>query len=173
MERRLEMEMKNNQDGTDSPERRVPSIACDFDGVINSYVSEWSADELPDPPVPGAIEWLEEITKTCKVIIHSTRVGDGHIPLIRAWLLDHGLSMEAIGRLYWIDKPRATVYLDDRAIRFRGKNFPTEQQLREHRTWSEKLAAFGAAYGNREKVTTGVPEVDKELEKGMEPSSSQ
>lgn len=119
-------------------EKKIVTIACDFDGVINSYKSEWTGDTLPDPPVPGAIEWLEEITKTCKVIIHSTRVGEGHTGLIKHWLIEHGLSTQALVRLEFMEKPRATIYLDDRAIRFTGKNFPTEEELRKHKSWTKE-----------------------------------
>ena len=37
-----------------------PIICVDFDGVIHSYKSGWrGVAVIPDPPVPGAIEWLE------------------------------------------------------------------------------------------------------------------
>ena len=35
------------------------TVAVDFDGVIHSYTTLWfTASVIPDPPVPGAIEWL-------------------------------------------------------------------------------------------------------------------
>ena len=42
-----------------------PIICVDFDGVIHSYTSGWKGiDVIPDDPVPGAIEWLEEYLPT-------------------------------------------------------------------------------------------------------------
>ena len=122
-------------------EEETPTIACDFDGVINSYTSGWTGDTLPDPPVPGAIEWLEEISKPCEVIIHTARIRPdqpGQEELIRAWLLKHGLSTEALARLSFEGKVTATIYLDDRAIRFEGKNFPTAKEVKNHKAWNKQ-----------------------------------
>lgn len=119
--------------------RGTPTIACDFDGVINSYVSGWTDDELPDPPVPGAIEWLEKISKTCKVVIYTARLRDyqpNQERLMREWFLRHGLSQEALSRLTFQSKITATIYLDDRAIRFVGDNFPSETQVLNHKAWN-------------------------------------
>jgi hypothetical protein len=122
-------------------EEETPTIACDFDGVINSYTSGWTGDTLPDPPVPGAIEWLEDITKACDVIIHTARIKPsqpGQEELIRKWLLKNGLSPEALGRLTFEGKVTATIYLDDRAIRFTGSNFPTAEEVYGHKAWNKQ-----------------------------------
>ena len=38
-------------------------ICCDFDGVLNSYASGWQGPTvISDPPVPGAMRWLIEMT---------------------------------------------------------------------------------------------------------------
>ena len=38
-----------------------PIICVDFDGVIHSYKSGWKGvANIPDPPVKGAIKWLED-----------------------------------------------------------------------------------------------------------------
>ena len=35
------------------------TVLVDFDGVIHSYTSPFTTpDEIKDPPVPGAFEWL-------------------------------------------------------------------------------------------------------------------
>jgi hypothetical protein len=109
-------------------------IAVDFDGVINSYVSRWTgATDLPDPPVPGAIEWLAEMVRSFEVIIFTTR---GQYPeaeaAIHAWLQKHGYC----GCLPEVTnkKPAALVYLDDRAIRFEGA-FPSKEEIHRARPW--------------------------------------
>lgn len=120
-------------------DERVPKIACDFDGVINSYSSGWAEGALPDLPVPGAIEWLEEISGRCRVTIYSARIQDEYPEYersIRDWLIEHGLSERALSRLRFAAKISATIYLDDRAVRFTGKNFPTEDEVRNHQTWN-------------------------------------
>jgi len=122
-------------------EEETPTIACDFDGVLNSYTSGWTGDTLPDPPVPGAIEWLEDVTNECDVIIHTARIKEsqpGQTELIKAWLLEHGLSPEALARLSFEGKVTATIYLDDRGVRFTGENFPTAEEVKNHKAWNKQ-----------------------------------
>lgn len=43
----------------DRPQRYT--LAVDFDGVLHQYTTPWSnAATIPDPPVDGAIAWLNE-----------------------------------------------------------------------------------------------------------------
>lgn len=103
--------------------------AADFDGVIHSYTSPWvSAETIPDPPVPGAIEWLNEISKTFRVVIFTTRgkEPEGRIA-VAEWLTDHGY--QCFPKDVTALKPPALVYVDDRAFRFDGTNFPSVGQL--------------------------------------------
>ena len=49
-------------------------ILVDFDGVLHSYTSGWQgARNIPDPPVPGAVEWLCAALETFDVAIFSSR----------------------------------------------------------------------------------------------------
>lgn len=52
-----------------------PILCLDFDGVIHSYTSGWKgAAVIPDPPVPGALEFiLEADAAGWDVHIHSSR----------------------------------------------------------------------------------------------------
>lgn len=88
---------------------------------------------MPDPPVPGAIEWLEEMAKTFEVLIFTTR---GQYPearmAIRDWLAEHGYRGPLLTVTH--EKPAALVYLDDRAIRFEGV-FPTKEEIHRARPW--------------------------------------
>jgi len=59
----------------------TPILCVDFDGVINSYKSGGLArggrsDYIPDPPVPGALRWLNEAMKDWDVQIYSGRSRD-------------------------------------------------------------------------------------------------
>jgi hypothetical protein len=115
--------------------QRNYSVAVDFDGVIHSYVSPWiDAETIPDPPVPGAIEWLTEIERHFQVIIFTTR---GKTPegqrAVRHWLHEHGWASGMNAEVTAV-KPPALIYLDDRAMRFEGR-FPTRQEIHEARPW--------------------------------------
>jgi hypothetical protein len=109
------------------------SIAVDLDGVLHSYVSGWvAADALPDPPVPGAIEWLNEVAIEYDVIILTTRARYPEaIPAIEQWLREHGFTGECV---VTCEKGPALLYLDDRAWRFRGK-FPNLKTIRYAKPW--------------------------------------
>lgn len=114
------------------------SVAIDFDGVINSYKSGFVAiDNIPDPPVEGAFEFIEELLKhNFQVYIFSTRNGDPKgIEAIKSWLIEHGMSKETLDRLdLATGKPIAKVYIDDRAWEFRGK-WPSVQEIAGFKPW--------------------------------------
>lgn len=51
-----------------------PILCLDFDGVIHSYSSGWKgASVIPDPPVPGALEFILEAVDQFDVQIFSSR----------------------------------------------------------------------------------------------------
>lgn len=53
---------------------RKPILCLDFDGVIHSYTSGWKGvDIIPDPPVPGAIDFIVRATGQFTVAVHSSR----------------------------------------------------------------------------------------------------
>jgi hypothetical protein len=113
------------------------SVAVDFDGVIHQYTTPWIApDVIPDPPVLGAIEWLNEIRNDFTVIIHTTRAQ--HPEAIEAmgnWLHSHGL--EPPTPIITNKKLPALIYIDDRGWRFEG-TFPTRQEIHQSRPWYKK-----------------------------------
>lgn len=123
----------------DHAAKRNYSIAVDFDGVLHSYTSPWvAADVIPDPPVEGAIEWLNEISKHFEVIIFTTRgKTEAGRCAVRGWLGVHGF--EFIGEIT-ATKPPALVYVDDRAWRFEGR-FPGRQEIHEARPWNKPKAS--------------------------------
>ena len=121
------------------------TIAVDFDGVLHSYTSPWVNEyTIPDPPVPGAIAWLGEMSKKFDVVIFTTRgkTSRGRMA-VKKWLWEHGVS--APGADTWSDlpyrvtheKPPALVYLDDRAMRFEG-TFPTAAEVHAARPWNKR-----------------------------------
>lgn len=113
-------------------------ICVDFDGVIHSYTSGWrGAEIIPDPPVPGAIDWLRSLIadERLYVMIYSSRSKEpGAIEAMRTWLQTNGLDTN--GLAFPVEKPGAFLTIDDRAICFRGK-FPSKEEIHNFKTWME------------------------------------
>lgn len=125
----------------------MDKVAVDFDGVIHAYTSPWvAAHVIPDGEVGGAILWLYDTIQHFDVAIFTTRgkTWRGR-RAVRRWL------QEKSGNL-WYESPErrgledvtvtakkipALIYLDDRAVRFDGQNFPTVQQVHAARPWNK------------------------------------
>lgn len=124
--------------------RRKGSVALDFDGVINSYTSGFvGIAKLPDPPVPGAIEYIEELVKYgFKVYVYSTRnEQEAGRKAIYNYLQEHGLSEEILAKVGIVaGKPKAKIYLDDRAWEFTG-TFPTPLEIEHFQPWHRGLSS--------------------------------
>lgn len=129
--------MKENI-GMEVPKGRM--IVCvDFDGVIHSYKSGWQgATEIPDPPVDGAIEWLEKMVRDDRfdMCIYSSRSKEnGARTAILKWLKDNGMSDMGRDRLQLPEKkPAAFITIDDRCICFDGK-FPSANTIENFKPW--------------------------------------
>lgn len=112
------------------------TVAVDFDGVIHRYDSPWvSHEHIPDPPVAGAIEWLNRIAEDFDVVIFTTRgaTPEGRVA-VREWLDNNGFKEY---REVTAQKVAALIYLDDRAMRFDGSNFPDAQAIHGARPWNK------------------------------------
>lgn len=109
---------------------RKPILALDFDGVLHSYASGWQGiDVIPDPPVEGAMAFLDMALAHFDVVIHSSRcatsAGRG---AMRRWLRQELFAVHGLDRARAIvsklrfakEKPPAHVFLDDRAVTFDG-----------------------------------------------------
>lgn len=120
----------------------MKTIYIDFDGVIHSYISDFTkADEILDSPLPGAIEWLDELVDKFHVFIYSTRLVHG-ADVERAmvdWLVRNGMSMWQVDKLgFTAVKRGASVYIDDRCWRYEGGDYPTVQELQDFKPWNKK-----------------------------------
>lgn len=124
------------------------TICVDFDGVLNSYKTGWSGPrKIVDPPVPGAIEWLEYMAHpmSCyRICIYSSRSRFiGGPRAMKKWLCKHGLSRMALGEIdFPIKKPAAFITIDDRAICFNG-TFPTIAEIEGFIPWNKIKNAVG------------------------------
>lgn len=120
----------------------MKKILCvDFDGVVHSYISGWKgADVIPDPPVSGAIAWLDQMLKEgWDVQIYSSRSRQqGGIQAMKSWIIAHADAGFDVERLGWpTEKPAAYLTIDDRAICFQG-SFPSSEELEAFTPWNER-----------------------------------
>ena len=124
-----------------------PILCLDFDGVIHSYTTKWEAAHIiPDPPVPGAIDFIVRAMVDFRVAIYSSRSNQlGGLIAMREWMrrnfdrekyMPH--EIDAVMKLIeWpTAKPPAFVTIDDRAITFDG-TWPALDTLRNFKPWNK------------------------------------
>ena len=125
------------------------TICIDFDGVIHSYTSGWKGVAvIPDPPVPGAIEFIEKAQDAgYRVAIYSSRSSSirGRWAMKR-WIEPHIIHHFGCDRVAADDcslmirwpwfKPSAIVTIDDRAIRFDG-TWPAIEAIKSFKPWNQ------------------------------------
>lgn len=113
------------------------TVVFDFDGVIHSYTSGWQGiAEIPDPPVEGMREAIEEIRAAgFEVVVVSTRSKD---PIgsraVEEYLKKHDIEVDAV----MATKPPAIVYVDDRAICFDGNAAALLEKINNFLPWYQK-----------------------------------
>ena len=93
---------------------KVPTIAVDFDGVINTYAG-WEGADKEYAPREGVGSFLITLHESgWKIIIHTCRPRLD----VRRWLKKHELTtyIHSVTNT----KPIATIYLDDRGLQFTG-----------------------------------------------------
>ncbi len=123
-------------------------IAVDFDGVIHSYESGWQgAAIIPDPPVPGAMQFLVEATTLFAVAIHSSRNHQtGGCSAMYGYILEclldefgEKVAVECMDNIFFPHhKPPSIVTIDDRGYRFEGV-FPDPEDLVNLHPWNYKV----------------------------------
>ena len=103
-----------------------PIIAFDFDGVLATYNGFVAKDDIQEPnaEVLKALILLKE--KGCKILVHSTR-GD---EFLKMYCEKFSIPVDYINRQPHREgenpgKPIAFVYVDDRAICYKGQNAET------------------------------------------------
>ena len=121
--------------------KRKPILCLDFDGVIHSYESGWiKAITISDEPVPHAIPWL--IRLLCEgpfrvAIFSSRRKYFGGKRAMKRWLRKWGVSKDLVKKISFpLLKPYAHLFIDDRALTFKGK-FPEDfSELEKFSPWN-------------------------------------
>jgi len=144
---------------------KKPILLVDFDGVLNSYKSGWQgARNIPDPPVKGAMSFLDHATRFFQVCIYSARSGQlGGKRAMKRWLRIHfeeyvlnqcpefieldpfneDMTManrvvnDIMGMIKFpTKKPNAFLTIDDRCICFDG-TFGEPEQLLYFKPWNK------------------------------------
>lgn len=124
----------------DFREPEMKKILClDFDGVLHLYTSPWvNATTIPDGPVAGAREFLENAIERFRVCVFSSRSSSevGRIAM-KFWCRDHFGSDIADALEFPVNKPPATVTLDDRAMTFDGV-WPDLDEIQAFTPWNKR-----------------------------------
>lgn len=117
------------------------TICIDFDGVLHFYKRPFTPQL--GPPIQGAAEATQELYRQGHTLIIFTTRGEAEII---AWLSANGFKWHFINfnpedtQLQYPTgnpgKPRADVYIDDRALKFDGNWVQTLQQLKTFRPWN-------------------------------------
>ncbi|WP_263385932.1 adenylyl-sulfate kinase [Granulicella arctica] len=118
------------------PSSRRKTLAVDFDGVIADYTG-WKGEGVHGLPRRDVLEALAALQREgWKIVIHTTRSETD----IRNYLINHKVPYDEINRNSDYrnlgDKPVATIYWDDRALRYSGDATRDLRTIRQFATWS-------------------------------------
>lgn len=133
-----------------------PILCLDFDGVCHSYTSGWQgAVVIPDPPVDGLFDFLEQACLLYQIDICSSRSHQDHgIEAMIGWFLAWcpqaekwwDVSVTSKRVVWWrcgvcinfpTEKPAAFLTIDDRAYVFRGL-WPDPEKLQTFKPWNKQ-----------------------------------
>jgi hypothetical protein len=131
----------------DAPVRRLrrpdlirpvrPIVCVDLNGVLDRYTG-WKDPRHWDPPRAGAGDFLRALSESgFDVVIFTTR----HRVGVRQWLREHQL-LDAVSAIT-DRKPPAHVFVDDRAVCFRGDFAETLEAVRSFTAHWEGPALHG------------------------------
>lgn len=119
-------------------------IAIDFDGVIHNYSKGWNGGSIYDGPVAGVKEALEQLKSDGHyLMIFTTRTNsifrkkdepDQKIQM-EEWLAKHEIPYD---KIWTFGKPMADIYIDDRAISFRGDWSQTLNDVKTFQVWNKQ-----------------------------------
>jgi len=117
---------------------RQQTIAVDFDGVLAEY-DGWKGEENLGSPRGDVVSVLRLLRQEgWKIVVHTTR-SELHI---RDYLVKHDIPYDEINHnssyMNAGSKPVATVYWDDRALRYSGDAFNDLDAIRKFRTWNNR-----------------------------------
>lgn len=120
-------------------------IAIDFDGVLHGYSKGWDDGSIYDEPVPGSSEAMKALKeKGHTLYIFSTRTNPifrkkgeeapDQKSMMENWLKEHDIPFD---KVWTFGKPMADLFIDDRAIGFRGNWESTLLEVDEFKVWNK------------------------------------
>ena len=118
------------------------TVAIDFDGVLHRYSDGWKDGQIYDEPVDGSREALQAMKdQGWKIYIFSTRSNKlyhkeqekAQDQAMKTWLDQHGIPYD---RIWNFGKPMADLYIDDRALTFRGDWKATLHEAQNFSPWN-------------------------------------
>ena len=112
------------------------ALAFDFDGVIHKYSKGWQDGSIYDEPVEGIKDIINELHKDYDIYIVTTRARDlGQQAEVERYLDKYGIEYDCVTSI----KVPASVYIDDRAIKFNPKNMNTLiKDIKNFNTWQQE-----------------------------------
>lgn len=110
-------------------------IALDFDGVINPYLKGWvKEDIIPEAPVEGAQEFINDLVKNYRVVVFSSRAKtEAGKQAIIDYLNKYDIHVDDVTNT----KPAAFLTIDDRAICFEGTYDGLREQIDNFSPWNK------------------------------------
>jgi adenylylsulfate kinase len=116
--------------------QRRKTIAVDFDGVIADY-NGWQGEDVLGAPRPDVIEALHKLRAFgWKIIIHTTRSSHAIASFLNQAAIPFDEINSNLDYRNFGPKPVATVYWDDRSLRYSGNAEQDLHQILNFRTWS-------------------------------------
>ncbi len=116
-------------------------IAIDFDGCIASYIHGWQGKNVFGKTINGCVDALNEFReKGYKIIIFTCRLKTTELEY---YLKNSNIPFDAINENPWHDykqpgdkrKVIADIYIDDRAITFKGNWEEIITKVEDFKTW--------------------------------------
>jgi hypothetical protein len=130
-----------------SDDRRM-TLCLDFDGVVHQYNSPWvGACVISDDVTEGFFEWAVEAFKEFDLVIYSARSKEpGAKEAMSKWILDQLEKWRQktgenplISFKFASEKPKAFLYIDDRAHCFDGDwSKLTPAAIRLFKPWNKR-----------------------------------
>ena len=109
------------------------TIGIDFDGVIHRSSMGFHDGTIYDEPIEGSLEAIKRLSSKYSIVVYTCKAkkdrplvgGKTGKQLVEEWLVKHDFFdyIEEVTS----DKPRAIMYIDDRAVEFKNWNDAMEK----------------------------------------------
>lgn len=117
----------------------MKTLLFDFDGVLHDQsTNKWErVDIIKGQPVPGMQQCVNELRKTYKIVIYSSRcLETSGVEAIQNWLDKYNIEVDGITK----DKlPYASMIIDDRAINFSGDPRKLINDINKFVVWTKLI----------------------------------